>query len=149
MKKQIRHGTFETNSSSVHTLTVSDELFNKIIAPSHLPMEDGYIITDFGDFEDDQIVDTQEGKLSYLMTCLYYINHWEEDVEEHYLFYDIERTVCEYVGAKGIKLLHKSEPQINHQARPDWDISIIDVYNKKQLLLFIFADDIQLDIDHD
>ena len=84
MKRVIRHNVWETNSSSVHSLVICKDGLER----SKLPVdEDGYIITDFGNFgKYDMGITTydQAMKLSYLATECYYLNNWDENIEESY-----------------------------------------------------------------
>ena len=93
--KKIRSGVFETNSSSVHSLVFSKEG----LEPSVLPVDkNGKIITDFGEFGKEYcIYDTQAEKLSYLVTCLYYLSGGfdAEGVYDNYDFQTLEKYVCE------------------------------------------------------
>ncbi len=105
MKLQIRNQVFETNSSSVHSLVVS----GNGLEPSELPQDkDGKILVDFGKFgKDYHLYESQEEKLSYLITlCYYTCGGFEmEDVYEGSDFRCIEEAVCEYTGAAGIKIV--------------------------------------------
>lgn len=150
MKKTIRSKCFETNSSSVHSLVV-----NGIgIKPSNLPIDsDGYIITDFGDFGDYDMGITafdQATKLSYLATECYYINHYNENIEESYAWKYICEAICDYTGANGVKLLHKTEPAINHQEIPEYgDLKFCSYWDKDGVNNFIFNELIGIKMSHD
>ena len=66
MKQIIRHGVFETNSSSTHSLSIQ----SGNVRPFNLPLDDdGYIIAEFGEFGwgYEELI-TQEQKFSYLLT---------------------------------------------------------------------------------
>ena len=94
MTKKIRSGVFETNSSSVHSLVFSKEG----LEPSVLPVDkNDKIITDFGEFGREYcIYNTQAEKLSYLITCLYYLSSGFDSVEGVYDNYDFQ-TLEKYV----------------------------------------------------
>ena len=78
--KQIRQKTFETNSSSTHSLVLGNRMDNYIPLSKHLKIE--WIDTD-----DYYFLDTLEGKLSYLISHLanklkWSCNTYEELLEE-------------------------------------------------------------------
>ena len=68
--RSIRKNIFETNSSSVHTLTFKSDGLEK----SHLPVnKSGYTLAYYGEFgREDAYYFTQEEKLSYLVTLIWY-----------------------------------------------------------------------------
>ena len=118
MKRVIRNNVFETNSSAVHSLAID----SSGLRPSNLPVDkDGYIVTDFGDFGDYDVGITaydQATKLSYLATECYYLNHLNDDMEDNYIWQDICDAICEYTGARGVRVLGNVEPSLNHQVFP-------------------------------
>ena len=138
MRKVVRNGVFETNSSSVHTLSISKDGMEE----SYLPVDsEGYILTDFGSFGKDlQYYTTQEEKLSYLITCCYYLGGWDTHMDNCYVFRKIEKAICEYAGAKGIKILGENEPEIDHQSQPNsgWDLNVVNGYNGDEVVNFVF-----------
>ena len=126
MAKKIRSGVFETNSSSVHSLVFSKEG----LEPSVLPVD-------------------RDGK--YLITCLYYLSGGfdAEGVYDNYDFQTLEKYVCEYTGATGIKILEETDPYIDHQSIPEYEIDIVNMYDKDSVINFIFNKDIALKTDCD
>lgn len=64
MKRQTRKNVFETNSSSVHTITISKHAYNRTNVPNTLIFEYG----EFGWGIDT--LDTPEEKASYLYTAI-------------------------------------------------------------------------------
>ena len=150
MTKKIRSGVFETNSSSVHSLVFSKEG----LEPSVLPVDkNDKIITDFGEFGREYcIYNTQAEKLSYLITSLYYLSSGFDSVEgvyDNYDFQTLEKYVCEYTGAAGIKILGETDPYIDHQSIPEYDIDIVNMYDKDSVINFIFNKNIALKTDSD
>lgn len=148
MKRQIRRCVFETNSSSVHSLVIS----NDGREPSEFKLnKDGYIEVDFGEFgKDEKLYTSQYDKLSYLITCLYYLSGWDvEGIYEKWEFEIIEEAICEYSGAKGIRILGKNEPHIDHQSVPYSDIEIINAYDKDEVINFVFNKYVSLKTDCD
>lgn len=70
MKKQIRFGMFETNSSSVHSLQIS----NKHMYKSKLKIEDdGYVHVSLTEYygKDEKNYKGQREKLTYVVTWIY------------------------------------------------------------------------------
>ena len=149
MKKRIRKSVFETASSAVHSLVINIGGLCK----SELPTDkDGYIITDFGEFGDYDMGETiwsQKDKLSYLATECYYLNRWDTEIENSYPWECICDAICEYTGAKGIKLLHKNEPSLNHQVQPEYSPKFCDYYNETSVINFIFNKYVGVEMSHD
>jgi hypothetical protein len=148
MKRQIRKYIFESNSSSVHTLVYSNDGRES----SNFKLnKDGKIEVDFGEFGRDYcIYDSQYDKLSYLITCLYYLSGYEIDsIYDKWEFEKIEEAICSYTGATGIKILGQVEPYIDHQSVPDYDIEIINVFDEDAVINFVFNKNIALRTDSD
>lgn len=147
MKRQIRNGVFETNSSSVHSLVYSKDG----LEPSKFrKYKDGLIRVDFGQFgKEYALYNSQYDKLSYLMTLLSYMHHDLDSIYESYDFDLIKNAVCKHTGAKGIKILNKEEPYIDHQSVPYYDIDIINIYDENQIINFVFNKNIILKTDCD
>lgn len=146
MKRKIRKGVFETNSSSVHSLVIS----NDGREPSKFKLnKDGEIEIDFGQFgKDERIYSSQYDKLSYLITCLYYLSGYDiSDIYDKWEFEQIQDAVCKYTGATGIKILGKQEPEIDHQSQPYGDIEIINVYDEDAVINFVFNKYVSLKTD--
>lgn len=134
--KKIRMKIFETNSSSVHSLVIAKDM----LEDSYLKIyKDGKIhIKPLYFSENIPFISTQEEKLAYLITQVCYRNNISNpsDIEDDYEFGIISDTICEYTGAKGIKVL-RGEAYLNHQVVDD-DF-ICDIYCKDSLLSFIFG----------
>lgn len=149
MKLQIRNQVFETNSSSVHSLVISKDG----LETSKLSQDkDGKILVDFGKFGNDyHLYESQEEKLSYLITlCYYTCGGWDvEDVYENSDFQRIEEIVCEYTGATGIKIIGGIEPEIDHKSQPYNGIEIINVWDKDEVVSFVFNKNVALKTDCD
>lgn len=147
--KVMRDKVFETNSSAVHSLAIAKEG----LEPSYLNVdEDGYIITDFGDFGDYNMGITtfdQNVKLSYLATECYYLNHCDKYIEESWIWENICEAICEYTGAPGVRILHETEPSINHQAQPEYDLKFCSSYDYSDINNFIFNNYVGIRMDHD
>ena len=146
----IRKCVFETASSAVHSLCID----KSGLEPSKLPVdEDGYILTDFGDFGDyDMGITTfdQATKLSYLATDCFYTNHYDENIEEEsYQGRYICESICEYTGAPGVKVLHQTEPELNHQAMPEYEPKFCDYWQEDSVINFIFNKNVGIKMSHD
>lgn len=149
MKRVIRYGVFESNSSAVHSLTISKDglEISKLIMD-----KDGYILTDFGDFGDYDMGITsfdQAMKLSYIATECYYLNHWDDDIEDSYVWRNICDAICKYTGARGVRVLHKTEPSMNHQAVPEYDPKFCDPWDSESVINFIFNKYVGIKMSHD
>lgn len=141
MKRQIRECVFETASSSVHALFIKGKL-----GKNKLKMKDGYILADFGEFgKEDEIYLSQNDKLSYLITELYYVNHLEvKNIEDMYQFKYIEEAIMDYDSdVLGVKILGKKKPFIDHQSQPEYNESnFVNYWDKKSIQNFIFNNNI-------
>lgn len=146
MKRQIRRNVFETNSSSVHSLVYSKDG----LEPSELEIsQNGEILIPLGDFDGCSTYKDQYNKLSYLLTCLYYLSDCDaEKIYDDYSFELINKAVCSYTGAKTIKVMG-SEGYIDHKSVPTCDIEIINTYNEDEVINYIFNRNIWLKTDYD
>lgn len=158
VKIQKRIGVFETNSSSVHSLAISPEGRK----PNKIKMEDGYLIAKFGAFSDRGYFATQSEKLSYLVTCAWYLAGMPTHVEDMYDTYTwdlLEDAARAYVdGCKGIRVdgeisendLYGEPPYIDHQSIPDYDTDVIvDLYDRDSVIDFIWNDYVALKCSRD
>lgn len=149
MKRAIRKNVWETNSSAVHTLAID----KSGLEPSRLPVdEDGYIIADFGSFgeyDENLITFDQATKLSYLATECFYTNHYDEHIEDSYQWGCICEAICEYTGAKGIKLMHRIEPELNHQVQPEYEPKFCKYWEEDSVVNFIFNKYVGINMSHD
>lgn len=149
MRRKIREDVFETNSSSVHSLVIS----NDGREPSKFKLnKDGEIEIDFGQFGKDLCFYTsQYDKLSYLITCLYYLSEYDDisNIYDMWEFKRIQEAVCKYSGATGIKILGEQDPDIDHQSQPYSEISIIDIYDEDAIINFVFNKYVSLKTDCD
>lgn len=148
MKQKIRKNTFETNSSSVHSLTYS---LNELRSDKLKINENNKIEIDYGQFGSEyKLYNSQYDKLSYLITCFYYLCDYNTDsIYEDYRFKYLENIICEYTGACGIEILNTTFPYIDSESVPHGNISIIDIFNDEEVIHFIFNKDIALETTHD
>lgn len=137
MKRNIRYKVWETNSSSVHSLYVD----HKGLQKNHLKRKDGYVIADFGQFgKEYNLYMDQNDKLSYLLTEIFYIKHYSEDIEDTYEFESLEDAIKDYDSdIKGIKVLKKITPEIDHQSIPEYGESkFVKYWDKSSIQNFLF-----------
>ena len=163
MKKQIRAGVFETNSSSVHSI-----VFNRsFLEPNKMPMKDGYIQVPFGVFDCSGKFTTQSEKLSYIVTSLWYAEGYPDvdDMYDSYAWSLLEEAMIHYVdGCKGVRIKGKVKnvndddfylgygeaPYIDHQSIPSSiDDMIVDVYSENSIIDFVFNPNVWLECSRD
>ena len=152
MKRRIRKGVFETNSSSMHSLVIKGE---KRINREQLKInENEFIEVETDDYTWGYfILETVQEKLNYVVACkineddLYLFTNDSENNSKHLKrlaragieFIKLEEMLCEITGAKGIEVnLTKgcnTEQSLDELVRED--LSILDI---------IFDDSIQIEI---
>lgn len=83
---------------------------------------------------------TQNEKLSYLMTCMYYIYPDIPDKNSRvYPYEGIKDIICKYANADDIILTNIDDACINHQSAPyDTGDLIINIYDEDSIIDFIF-----------
>ena len=149
MKRQIREEVWETNSSSVHALSIDPSGMRK----NHLEKKDGYVIAHFGSFgKEHELYTSQDSKLSYLMTELYYNNHYDDEgIEEMYPFKHIEEAICDYdPTVKGIKLLRDKEPSLDYQSIPEgYESKFVNYWKESSIQEFLFNKYVRIETDCD
>ena len=148
LKRMIkRKMVFETNSSAVHSLTIAKEGMEK----SKLQVDDdGYIPVEYGEFGTSGVFSSQADKLSYLVTQCYYLGGWNYDVnrEDNYHFRNLEDAIISYTGTKGIKIVG-GEPDIDHQEQPEYELNLVNEWDKRSIQEFVFNKYISLKCDYD
>ena len=150
--KKIRKGTFETNSSSMHSLVITGE--KKINREQLKINKDGFIEVEtveytWGHF----ILETVQEKLNYIVACkineddLYLFGNDPENNSKHHRrlaragieFIKLEETICEVTGAKGI--------EVNLTRGCSTEQSLDELINEElNILDIIFDDSIQIEI---
>lgn len=163
--KQIRRGVFETNSSSMHSLSIK-----KSNTYGNLPVDEyeNKVITHFGEFGWGYDIYTDpENKLSYLVTMLVETHGDCYSMEELYDtedFRKINDVVAEYCNCDGILIDEKLEQAtswdgkekyewnehggyIDHQSVESID-GLLDFYGCT-IEEFIFNEGVTLIIDND
>lgn len=158
MKFTIRNKVWETNSSSVHSIVISDKGLRK----SKLkPCKDGYIHIALQYFGKELCVYwEQKDKLSYLLTCAAYMagciygsNDYEHFYGSYY-FKNIEEAILNYINdpaVLGIKIYDLEKAEIDHQSAPEYGEFPIDVniWNEKSIQNFVFNSYVALKTDCD
>lgn len=172
MKRTVRYGVFETNSSSMHSLTVGD---GYIFPASSLKIEtiDNRVCVEFGEFG-WEIKDYYDpiNKLSYLLTMVAETEcHGLPNKEEFYEtegFKLIDEAIADYCNCDGICIdendisikewnydgeTHKyfdHEGYIDHQSCEDYkNLKDFLDYNGCDAIGFIFNEGVVLHTDND
>lgn len=146
MKKQVRRNVFETNSSSMHSLSISRQ---GITEHPYMPLMGNKVIvyTDEFSWGYDEYNDP-EMKLSYLITMLYCLNGFDvRAVYETEEFQKINEIVSKRCGCEGIFISDKFEGYVDHQSLDDID-EMMKEYGCT-IEEFIFDEGITLIIDND
>lgn len=138
---------FQTNEPVVGTIYLNPNGN----APNKLKMIDGYVITDFNHFgKECYIYKSQNEKLSYLITELFYINNMCADgIEELKQFGDILQAIQAYDNTvKGMKILKGRRPELGYKMIPQNGVSeLIKNWNLNVIKDYIFNKNIWLKID--
>lgn len=162
MKRKIRKGVWETNSSSCHSVSISKKKIMNFALPEL--DEDGFLIANFGEFGwEERRYNNPTSKLSYALTMVAMIHNGEFDdneVEFYELddFQMIEDVVKNKIpGCKGIQMTEHSfnafwgiDGYIDHQSYEDYSC-LQDFLNDYDITLedFIFNADVILQTDND
>lgn len=164
IKRQIRYGVFETNSSSVHTIVYS----NTGMEESKFKLDkDGkiHVKLDIYFGSDECIYNTQEEKLVYLFSFAYddssrYYDIKEDD-EYPYEMHVIERAIMDYVeGCTGIIIDKYTitdsdweteyDNHFDHQTSPhNGNSCIVNLWDDWAIQTFVFNKNISLKTDCD
>lgn len=151
MKRQIRIGMFETNSSSVHTLQISSKHMYK----SKLKIaDDGYIHVQLTEYygKDKKDYRGQREKLTYIVTWMYiYYGCSLGELLKGSLWEEFNTSFADYVGngCRGIRIDktmfdggEMAGDYLDHQSVPwgayDDDNCVVNLYDTEQLINFIF-----------
>lgn len=136
----IRHGLFETNSSSTHAICIAKKNDNLVI-----PQSLNFTLNDFG-WEECFYYDVED-KASYFYTALY--NSYDEDIKKN--FENIKNHIYDVLGKAGCECwFDKERPSkwgrwmesgyIDHQNEIDPLIHKL-IKNDKMLFRFLFSPD--------
>jgi hypothetical protein len=142
--KQIRRGTFETNSSSVHSLVIENEKKIGELEKSQLKLnKKGEIEVQLGKYGWGlSFLTTQQEKLNYLVTLIVGskiiidCDDLEDDPEFEYL----KKELLKYTNAKNIKVygFGKNNYYIDHQSQKDLS-EFLNSYNTETVLKNIYS----------
>lgn len=122
MKRQIRRSVFETNSSSMHSLTVRKE---GVSGTLHIDEYENKVITHFGEFGwgYDYYTDP-ENKLSYLVTMLVETHrdyYSMEELCETEDFQKINNAIASYCHCDGILIDEKLEQATSYDGTKKYE----------------------------
>ena len=166
-KKQIRSGTFETNSSSVHSLVIFDK--KSRLSPSNLPVNSDRILEiAAGEYGwGYKMLETQLEKTEYLFTllCCYEGIENQEDLEENMTYIEWIDELEKYAGIKKA-VVTNFDGYVDHQSCCSSDEFLstyrtVDAFDKNmwedgkyvsersKFLEVIFDDNIKIEIAND
>ena len=143
MKRQIRRGVYETNSSSCHALSVAKLGVTEYL---HVDEYENKVVVEYGEFgwAYDEITDP-ETKLSYLITMLH--EYCDGNIYESDEFQGISDIVAERCECDGIKVDEDSYGYVDHQSVEKID-DLMSYYGCT-IEEFIFDKGVTLIIDND
>ena len=157
---KIRKGVFETNSSSVHSLTFiptyeDSEFFVDANGDITLVL-DQYWGREFDEYF------SQEDKLKYIASWIYcYHGEDYENFRDCYEWMEIEDAVLRYINAhpnrkqigitaRGIKVVVTDECGFDHQSYPNgYERCVVETWNPDAVVSFVFNHNIGLRTDSD
>ena len=143
---KVRHNVFETNSSSSHSVTITDGR----LVPNEIPIEQNWNVCDgeptmmveLNGFCGWDNHETQMEKLAYIIMQIAYIldlHHANgfygspeeiaearEKLYESDEFKELEEIICDHAGCKHIRLVDDTEGYIDH------DSVCVDMYELKE-----------------
>lgn len=149
---KIRNSVFETNSSSSHSITITD----KQLEPNQMQMdEDGYIVVPLQEFSNHAVYTSQLERLALILQIVakeigvYLYNFWGYEKQEKAFekiydsekFQDISYEIASYVGngCKGIKL--EGEGYLDDDGMYDC-IEMFYLLNNTDLIEFVFGSNV-------
>lgn len=153
MKKTIRNSVFETNSSSVHTLSYPKGECKTTY--DQIADENGVIEVECGEFIGGVVHGLVE-KLEYL--CSYIALTSEREYAEpkegkgHVLSSEdswqmreiLDALQMDFPNATELRAVHIENAFFDHQTAPYESSCIIDLYNSNEINNFLFNDDITI-----
>lgn len=164
MKTNIRGSIFETNSSSVHSLVLLNQELSEPDFRELRINKDGVIKIPLGYFgKEHKIYSSQKEKISYILTFLWcYFGEdieWFTDKNRNYYWQDIKDEIIFYINKFSPNILctdiipvypKKGLVGFDHQTYPDYlDDCLVDLYNPKKVVEFIFNKNIVLETNSD
>ena len=165
--KLIRHGVFETNSSSAHSLAYTNKVLRDYeykINPSECLKDSRFRLTEMPEdykhykymplyFDDygwsGKCLTSPANKLSYLLTSVYEYKTWGEMLEDTFF-----NQIVQWLTELNIDLEYeypgddeRIDGYIDHQS---YDVVCKQMFNSKEdLLTYLFNDDIVVYIEND
>lgn len=146
MKTVIRHGVFETNSSSTHSIAIDTRDYSPVTPH----MDNGVLSATCGEFGWEQCVYTDfDTKLSYLLTWVFreYDKEISEDVyRDNDCFQEIERVLKENIAGFDKLVVNSTGDNyyaygyIDHQSCPETPMDGMEnikdfLFNPKSILV--------------
>lgn len=122
MKKQIRNGVFETNSSSTHSITIAEGNSNDILDTLYMD-EDNNVVLNGGEFGwEFEEYDDAQSKASYMAI---YATEWSGDKKEQHVEI-LKNLIKEQTGCNEVIFNFSSDyndnwSYIDHQSVEDND----------------------------
>ncbi|WP_373261977.1 hypothetical protein [Hungatella hathewayi] len=156
---KIRQSVFETNSSSIHSLSLAKDGFEKCNIPIKRKKIDGkfrrFLVVKLSRFGKDYHVYTEQSeKFSYLVTLSYLLDggYDVENMQQSYAYKRMEEEICKYCKCDGIMVddMSLDDAEIDHQTITDYS-SISDfIYNMGvDYVTFVFNKHAELKTDSD
>lgn len=155
MKRQIRNNVFETNSSSIHTLVYKEQVLEKSELKVHSNGEVRIYLRYFG--RECLDYDTQEEKMSYIMSYLWcFLGEDNNSFENYYLWKEIKDALIKYINNnntskyKCTNITFYGEGDFDHQTYPEClEDCVVDLYNPEAVVQFVFNKNAVLHTDSD
>ena len=152
MRTQIRRLTFETNSSSVHTLVLPKGDCAGVLKPD----KHGKIRVGCDDFSDCGVVYGLHEKLSYLCSFIaldHPGNIKEDDCMSSNDCWDLENVLeairRRYPDVLELVATHCHDANFDHQTHPACSPCIISIWDIDQIETFLFNDEIKINMGRD
>jgi hypothetical protein len=143
--KKIRQNVFETNSSSSHSISISEKNDSDLMDNTLIPNEDGNIILLGGEFGWD-IEDFHDAQTKASYMAIYATEWAREECEE---FTKILKDVIQkQTGCKEVIFKLGGDSYIDHQSVDSEDYHYV-FYNPEELRQFIFNKESYLHTDND
>lgn len=147
MKYSIRKGCWESNSSSVHTVTISDAGLEK----NRMRLFDGMIHIHCREYDKKpEILESQKEKLTYIVSWVVYkyggysCKISDENRERMYEIGYIEDALHEHdESILGIVIHDADKAYIDHQSADD---CVVNIYSNASIRNFVFNKYISLSI---
>lgn len=146
---KIRKGVFETNSSSVHTLTYASSLRSNFNLPIN---EDNEIVVDYGEFGCSGSIFGQYEKLSYILTQFSYLFHSESDLRGSTEFNALLQALRDHSGNPTVNIrINKTEGYIDHQSvwEDCWYSVPFNLNDPEAYKNFLFIDELYIEMNRD